>query len=146
MSLVSVVRRNGRSVVRLSECRFPAGSADCIGRNSCNDQPGGASERCGRTRSDRRGGLRGSFHPVRPVERFLRSRTYCNEAKSPEYRSRRGKACNICSRYTGRSDIASSSRRCQTRNGFPLPSTAATDRRSGDCLASVPCKSCRSAR
>ena len=146
MSLVSVVRRNDRFAAVLSEYRFPADSADCIGCNWCNDPPGGVSGRCGRTRSDKPGGLCGSFHPVRSAGHSPRSHIYYNEAKFPEYRYRKDKAYSICSRYTGWSDTASSSRRCRTRNGFPLPSTVATDSRSGGCLAGAPCKSCRSAR
>ena len=87
-----------------------------------------------------------SFHPVRSEGHSPRSHIYYNEAKFPEYRYRKDKAYSICSRYTGWSDTASSSRRCRTRNGFPLPSTVATDSRSGGCLAGAPCKSCRSAR
>ena len=73
MSLVSVVRRNDRFAVVLSEYRFPADSADCIGCNWCNDPPGGVSGRCGRTRSDKPDGLCGSFHPVRRESIFRKN-------------------------------------------------------------------------
>ena len=146
MSLVSVVRRNGRSAVVLSEYRSPADSVDCIDCNWYNDPLGGASEHCGHIRSDKLGELRGSFHPVHSGEHSPRSHIYYNEAEFPEYRSRRDKAYNICSRYTEWSDTASSSRRCRTRNGFLLLLMAAMGSRSVGCLAGAPCKSYHSER